>query len=160
MAGYGAGAALLATPTGSLEAVQGTALLRLLFAISFALFGFALGYLLTPRLLRPLEGAYRDLRDVPPLTLTAATVGLIIGLLVSTLLAWPLSFLPAPFGNFLPFIAAVGLAVIERTRLNDFVYWQSVEAQVARLLPVHRRSGTMTEASQPIPTQKQSELIQ
>lgn len=112
VAGYGAGAALLSMPSGSLGAVQETALVRLLFGISFALFGFGLGYLFTPYLLRPLEGAYRELREVPPLTLTAATFGLIIGLLVSALLAWPLSFLPKPFGSFLPFIAAVGFAFL------------------------------------------------
>ena len=35
-----------------------------------------------------------------------------------------------------PFVAAVGLAVIERTRLNDFAYWRSLEAKVAELLPI------------------------
>jgi len=112
VAGYGAGAALLAMPQNSLDDVQGTALLRLLFAISFSLFGFGIGYLFTPHLLRPLEGAYQELRDVPPLTLTAAMVGLIIGLVPSALLALPLSFLPKPFGSFLPFIVAVGLAFL------------------------------------------------
>ena len=33
----------------------------------------------------------------------------------------------------LPFIAAVGLAVIERTRLNDFAHWQALEARVGEL---------------------------
>ena len=41
----------------------------------------------------------------------------------------------------LPFVAAVGIAVIERTRLNDFAYWRSLEAQVAELLPITRRNG-------------------
>lgn len=112
VAGYGAGAVLLSMPQSSLASAQYTALLRFLFAVSFSLFGFGLGYLFTPYLLRPLEGAYRELREVPPLTLTAGTLGLIIGLLISTLLAWPLSFLPAPFGRFLPFIAAVGFAFL------------------------------------------------
>jgi len=113
VAGYGAGATLLETPqVDSFTTIQSAAVLRLLFAVSFALFGFALGYLFTPRLLRPLDAAYRDLREIPPATLTAGTLGLIIGLLVSTLLALPLSFLPDPFGAFLPFIAAVGFAFL------------------------------------------------
>jgi len=33
----------------------------------------------------------------------------------------------------LPFIAAVGLAVIERTRLNDFEYWRSVDTRLGEL---------------------------
>jgi hypothetical protein len=60
----------------------------------------------------------------------------------------------------LPFIAAVGLAVVERTRLNEFAYWHSVEARVARLLPVLRRNGAMEKAPQPIPTQNPGELVQ
>jgi exo-beta-1,3-glucanase (GH17 family)/cellulose synthase/poly-beta-1,6-N-acetylglucosamine synthase-like glycosyltransferase len=35
----------------------------------------------------------------------------------------------------LPFIAAVGLAVIERTRFNDFATWRSLEAKLAARLP-------------------------
>ena len=41
----------------------------------------------------------------------------------------------------LPFIAAVGLAVIERTRLNEFAYWRSLEARAAELLPITRRTA-------------------
>ena len=33
----------------------------------------------------------------------------------------------------LPFVAAVALAVIERTRLNDFAYWRALEARFAEL---------------------------
>jgi len=59
----------------------------------------------------------------------------------------------------LPFIAAVGLAVIERTRLNDFAYWRSLEAKV--LLPLTpRRSTTMAEATRTAPAPKPGELVQ
>jgi exo-beta-1,3-glucanase (GH17 family)/cellulose synthase/poly-beta-1,6-N-acetylglucosamine synthase-like glycosyltransferase len=34
----------------------------------------------------------------------------------------------------LPFVAAVGLAVIERTRLNEFAYWRTLDARFAELL--------------------------
>jgi hypothetical protein len=34
----------------------------------------------------------------------------------------------------LPFVAAVGLAAIERTRLNEFVYWRTLDARFAELL--------------------------
>jgi hypothetical protein len=62
----------------------------------------------------------------------------------------------------LPFIAAVGLAVIERTRLNDFAYWSNVEARVTKLLPVLRRNNsTLAKAPQPVvPTQNPGELVQ
>ncbi len=35
----------------------------------------------------------------------------------------------------LPFIAAVALAAIERTPLNDFATWRALEARFAELLP-------------------------
>jgi hypothetical protein len=60
----------------------------------------------------------------------------------------------------LPFIAAVGLAVIERTRLNDFAYWHAVEARVARLIPALRRNDTLAKAPQPVPTRNPGELVQ
>ncbi|MFZ1949511.1 MAG: glycosyltransferase [Pseudolabrys sp.] len=60
----------------------------------------------------------------------------------------------------LPFIAAVGLAVIERTRLNEFAYWRSLEARVAELLPITRRSTTMAEATRTAPAPKPGELVQ
>ncbi|MGB8897560.1 MAG: glycosyltransferase family 2 protein, partial [Pseudolabrys sp.] len=60
----------------------------------------------------------------------------------------------------LPFVAAVGLAVIERTRLNDFAYWRSLEARVGELLPITRRSATMAEATRTAPAPKPGELVQ
>jgi exo-beta-1,3-glucanase (GH17 family)/cellulose synthase/poly-beta-1,6-N-acetylglucosamine synthase-like glycosyltransferase len=60
----------------------------------------------------------------------------------------------------LPFVAAVGLAVIERTRLNDFVYWRSLEARLGELLPITRRSATMVEATRTAPAPKPGELVQ
>jgi exo-beta-1,3-glucanase (GH17 family)/cellulose synthase/poly-beta-1,6-N-acetylglucosamine synthase-like glycosyltransferase len=35
----------------------------------------------------------------------------------------------------LPFLSAVAIALVESCRLNDFVFWRSVEAQVVELLP-------------------------
>ncbi|HET9688853.1 MAG TPA: glycosyltransferase, partial [Pseudolabrys sp.] len=60
----------------------------------------------------------------------------------------------------LPFVAAVGLAVIERTRLNDFAYWRSLEARVAELLPITRRSERIAEVTSTAPTPKPGELVQ
>ena len=60
----------------------------------------------------------------------------------------------------LPFVAAVGLAVIERTRLNEFAYWRSLEAQVAELLPITRRNARVAEATRAAPAPKPGELVQ
>jgi len=56
----------------------------------------------------------------------------------------------------LPFIAAVGLAMIERTQLNDFAYWRTLDARVGEF--VTRRLG---RASTPAPAPvKQTEIVQ
>jgi exo-beta-1,3-glucanase (GH17 family)/cellulose synthase/poly-beta-1,6-N-acetylglucosamine synthase-like glycosyltransferase len=58
----------------------------------------------------------------------------------------------------LPFIAAVGLAMIERTQLNDFAYWRTLDARVGEF--VTRRLGRApTPAPAPAPV-KQTELVQ
>ncbi|MSO67517.1 MAG: glycosyltransferase [Pseudolabrys sp.] len=64
----------------------------------------------------------------------------------------------------LPFIAAVGLAVIERTRLNDFAYWGTLNTRLAEL--VGRRVPIVATAATTVPVQvvqaaqKQGELAQ
>ncbi len=56
----------------------------------------------------------------------------------------------------LPFIAAVALAVFERTWLNDFVYWRTLDARLGEF--VARRFG---RASTPAPAPvKQTEIVQ
>jgi exo-beta-1,3-glucanase (GH17 family)/cellulose synthase/poly-beta-1,6-N-acetylglucosamine synthase-like glycosyltransferase len=53
----------------------------------------------------------------------------------------------------LPFIAAVGLAVFERTPLNHFATWRAIEVRVGELLT--RR----TAARAPVPAAKRPELV-
>ena len=60
----------------------------------------------------------------------------------------------------LPFIAAVGLAVIERTRFNEFAYWRNLEARAVELLPLPRRTATIVEATRTAPAPKPGELAQ
>jgi exo-beta-1,3-glucanase (GH17 family)/cellulose synthase/poly-beta-1,6-N-acetylglucosamine synthase-like glycosyltransferase len=47
----------------------------------------------------------------------------------------------------LPFVAAVGVAVIERTRLNEFAYWRSLDTLFAELLG--RRATPIASAAVP-----------
>jgi len=48
----------------------------------------------------------------------------------------------------LPFLAAVGLALIERSKLNDFAYWQALERKLALVLP--KRAASLAEAAAPV----------
>ena len=78
------------------------------FIIVLALAGAALGLIVTPWLtIRPYIWARRTIRQVPAQQLLAATVGLLIGLIIAALSAIPLSLLPQPLGSFLPFLSLV-----------------------------------------------------
>ncbi len=94
--------------------------------IVFPLTGAALGLFVTPWLTtKPFSWVRSKIRQLPTQQLVAATIGLIIGLIVAALLAWPLSLLPGILGQVLPFIGAIlfgylGIAVMT-VRQQDMV---------------------------------------
>lgn len=78
------------------------------FILVLILAGAALGLLITPWLtIRPYRWFRRQMRRVPAQQLLAATIGLIVGLIIATLTAFPLSLLPPPFSNILPFVSLI-----------------------------------------------------
>jgi exo-beta-1,3-glucanase (GH17 family)/cellulose synthase/poly-beta-1,6-N-acetylglucosamine synthase-like glycosyltransferase len=64
----------------------------------------------------------------------------------------------------LPFIAAVALALLERSRINDFATWRALDARVAALLGRPAMTGAPAAAVQTVPvtvsSQEQPELAQ
>lgn len=122
IAGYGAGRILwpdIQRMELDIQLLQEVTLTRFLVSASFALFGSAFGYVLAPIFFRPLFAAYCELREIPPEKLVGATLGLTVALLLSALIAWPLSFLPPPFGQYLPFLAAITLAYLGAATVGD-----------------------------------------
>jgi uncharacterized protein YacL len=78
------------------------------YVVVLMLAGVALGGLLAPYLtIKPILYISRKIRQLPAQELFALIVGLIMGLIVAALLAPVLANLPSPFGDFLPFFAAV-----------------------------------------------------
>jgi uncharacterized protein YacL len=74
----------------------------------FSSVGILLGLVFTPHLTtRPFFWLRGKIRQVPVQTLVAGVIGLVISLIISALLALPLSVLPTPLGEVLPFVAAV-----------------------------------------------------
>ena len=74
-----------------------------LYTFIFGLLGALFGLILTPIItIRPLITIRKYLVRVSAPKLFAAFVGLIVGLIVAALVAFPISMLPAPFGDFLP----------------------------------------------------------
>jgi len=78
------------------------------YAAIFLLVGALIGLVLTPYVtVRPFVALRKRIRQAPAHQLLAATLGLTVGLIVAALLAFPLSLLPPPLSQILPFAAAV-----------------------------------------------------
>lgn len=74
------------------------------YTLGLGLVGALVGLILTPYFTtRPARALRSVLGRIAAETLFAGLVGLVIGLLTAALLSFPLSLLPAPFGNVLPF---------------------------------------------------------
>jgi uncharacterized protein YacL len=96
------------------------------YVVVLMLAGVALGGLITPYVtVRPFQLVRRKIRQLPTQELFAIIIGLILGLLVAALLSPVLANLPPPFGEYLPFIAAVlfgylGMAVMMMRQTDIF----------------------------------------
>lgn len=84
-----------------------------LFASVFGLVGALAGLVITPFVTtRPIRAVRAHMAQVSAGNLLASLMGLVIGLIVAALVSFPLSLLPAPFGQLLPFVAAVALSYL------------------------------------------------
>jgi uncharacterized protein YacL len=78
------------------------------YAFTIGLVGALTGLILTPFITtRPIRAFRSMLARVTPQALFSSLLGLIVGLIIAALLAFPLSLLPAPFGRVMPFIGVV-----------------------------------------------------
>lgn len=83
------------------------------YAFTIGLVGALTGLILTPFLsTRPIRSFRTILARISPQSLFASLLGLIVGLIVAALLAFPLSLLPSPFGRVMPFIGVVVLGYL------------------------------------------------
>ncbi len=74
----------------------------------FFLIGALAGLVLTPYFsVRPFLALRRRIRQAPAQQLLAGILGLVVGLIIAALLVFPLSLLPSPFKQILPFVVAV-----------------------------------------------------
>ena len=83
-----------------------------------AAFAYVIAFGLTPTLTtKPFFWLLRRATEMPAGDVLLAAVGMIAGLLIGVLLAYPLSFLPWYLGNFLPIVASVVFAYLGMTVL-------------------------------------------
>ncbi len=79
-----------------------------LYAVILGLVGALIGLVLTPFVTtRPVRYIVSILSRVSTQTLTAGLIGLVSGLIIAALLSFPLSMLPEPFSQILPFVGVV-----------------------------------------------------
>lgn len=94
------------------------------YAFTLGLVGALVGLILTPYIsTRPIRKLRSILTRISAHALFAAMIGLVVGLIIAALLAFPISLLPKPFGQVLPFVGVVlfgyfGVAVFVM-RQND-----------------------------------------
>lgn len=97
---------------------------RLLWAVVFALVGALMGLIVTPFLTtRPIRAFRAKVAQLSARTMVASMVGLIVGLIIAALVAFPVSLLPAPLSQILPFVGVVLFSYLSITifvlREND-----------------------------------------
>ena len=116
--------------------------------LTFSLMGALAGLIITPWITTyPARSARRIIIQMPAETLVTSMFGLIFGMAVAAMFAWPLSLLPDPFGQILPTIAAAILAYISVTifslRATDVF---SLFGGIIRARPdvFNRMAGTMS----------------
>jgi uncharacterized protein YacL len=108
------------------------------YTVLIGLVGALTGLVITPFVtVRPMRSIRSLLARLSPHTLIAGLVGLMAGLIIAALLAFPLSLLPSPFGDVLPFI---GVILFSYFGVAVFVMRQSDITSVIRLNLPHRSS--------------------
>jgi uncharacterized protein YacL len=127
--------------------------IALRYVIGGAAAGGVVGFIITPWLtIRPIAWARRLIHQLSAVQLLSGTIGLIVGLLVAALLAWPLGLLPEPFNRILPFIGAIVFGYLGITiavaRLQDM-----------RALLSGRRSRAKAEEEQDRPVLLDTSVI-
>ncbi|MEA4812484.1 MAG: TRAM domain-containing protein [Anaerolineaceae bacterium] len=97
----------------------------------FAFFGF----LIAPSIsIKPFNLLVRQFKKESPQTLLAGIIGLVVGLIVAALFAYPLSLLPDVFGRVLPFVGVLLFGylgvLLFTTRHEDFAnFFRSISSK-------------------------------
>lgn len=121
------------------------------YILTLALAGSGLGLLITPSItVVPIRWISERLRTVAIEDFMAVGIGLVAGLVTSALLTVPLSMLPAPLGQLLPFILAMllgyvgaSIALLRKNEIFNLLTGRRVAASGAAFGP----SGILLDSS-------------
>lgn len=113
--------------------------------------GGILGFIFTPWItLKPFNRLRRAIQQLPADIIFSATVGLFLGLALGAIAAYPLSLLPRPLGQFLPFLvaAAFGYFGLTLTTVRPDLL-QSLRARIFPKEPSASEIETPAEVCKP-----------
>ncbi|NMB56105.1 MAG: PIN domain nuclease [Leptolinea sp.] len=102
------------------------------YTFTFGLVGALTGLVLTPYITtRPIRGIKSLLGRLSPQQLFAALAGLVCGLIIAALSSFPLSMLPKPLGEVLPFVGVLvfsylGVSVFVMRQNDLYAVWHGV----------------------------------
>jgi len=119
-------------------------------AVVLGLVGALVGYLIAPYVTtRPAHYLRTSLSKLSMTTLLVGLIGLIVGLIVAALAAFPLSLLPSPFGDLLPFLSVLVFGyfgvILFVVRQNDILSgWRAI-------FPGHSHDKGLDNPGQPAP---------
>ena len=95
---------------------KSSSLLPIQYDVAFAAASAIVAFIITPYItVIPFIWVRDKIRVAAASDLVAAVIGLLIGLILSALFAIPLQYLPAPFGQLAPFVAAVVIGYLGLT---------------------------------------------
>ena len=97
-----------------------------LWAVIFGLVGALMGLVVTPFLTtRPIRAFRTRVTQVSVRTMVIGIIGLIVGLIIAALVAFPFSLLPTPLSQLLPFVGVIIISYLSVTifimRQNDIM---------------------------------------
>jgi len=119
---------------------------QIIYVLTVGLVGALFGLVMTPYLTtRPMRSLRAILSKESAETLFSGLIGLVAGLLTAALLAFPLSLLPDPFGEILPFI---GVLIFGYYGVALFVMRQNDIANILGAVTSRRENGTAASWSQ------------
>jgi uncharacterized protein YacL len=105
------------------------------YAFTIGLVGALAGLILTPFITtRPIRALRSLLGRISAHTLFASLVGLVVGLIFAALLAFPMSLLPSPLGDIMPFVGVLlfgylGVAVFVMRQNDLFSLFSSLSSR-------------------------------
>ena len=114
--------------------------LFIIYRIATPILTGVIGFLIAPWIsIKPINAIRKRLNSISAQTLVYGLIGLIVGLVMSALLAYPISLLPDPLGSILPFVSVLLLSYL------GSILFASRQKELASFLKTFSKGGRSPE---------------